>query len=269
MWWIPIVIMSSMGILFGLGLSFASRIFKVELDQKVERILSVLPGANCGVCGKAGCSGLAEAVAKGDFSLTSCPAGGEEVYNKIAEILGVEKTAMTRKIARINCGGGSYAKDKYIYQGVKTCAAVSLVAGGEKLCSFACLGFGDCVRVCPFGAICIGEGDIPIVDLKKCTACGKCVSECPKRIISLEAIEERYYVKCLSRDKAGFVKNACKTGCIGCKICEKLSNGAFVVENNLSRLDYFKVDNATPLELCVEKCPTKCIVPNRGRSPIS
>ena len=251
--------MSAMGILFGFGLAFASRIFKVEIDPRMEKILAALPGANCGACGKAGCSGLAEAIAKGDASLTSCPAGGEEVVNKIAGILGVDSCSVTRKIARVRCGGGNRAKDKFMYKGTQTCSATNLLAKGQKLCRFGCLGFGDCVFVCPFDAIHMGEDGISVVDPDKCTACGKCVEACPKNIISLEDVGNKYYVKCLSQDKIATVKNACKAGCIGCKICERLSKGAFVVENNIARLDYSRVDDSTPLKLCVEKCPTKCI----------
>ncbi|MBU4343381.1 MAG: RnfABCDGE type electron transport complex subunit B [Candidatus Omnitrophica bacterium] len=257
---IPIIVMSTMGIVFGLGLAFASKIFKVELDPRIEKILSALPGANCGACGKAGCAGLAEAIAKGDASLTSCPPGGEETYSKIAEILGAEKTSVIRKAARVRCGGGNRAKDKYLYAGVRTCAAATLIAGGQKLCNFGCLGFGDCVKACPFDAIHMGEDGVPIVDPGKCTSCGKCIEACPKKILSLENNIDKYYIKCLSKDKTVFVKNACKVGCIGCKICEKLSNGAFVVEENLSRLDYSKVDGEAMLKLCAENCPTKCIV---------
>ena len=257
---IPIIVMSAIGVVFGLGLAFASKVFKVEIDPKIEKVLSLLPGVNCGACGKAGCSALAEALAKGDASLTSCPVAGEELSNKIADILGVEKISTTKKIPRVKCSGGNKAKDKYIYEGVKTCAAAVLLKSGQKLCSFGCLGFGDCVKACPFDAIHMGEDNIPFIDVKKCTICGKCVTACPKNIISLEDAEKKYYVKCVSQDKILFVKNACKAGCIACKICEKLSKGAFIVENNLSRLDYSKVDDKTPFKLCIEKCPTKCII---------
>jgi ferredoxin len=106
----------------------------------------------------------------------------------------------------------------------------------------------------------MGDDGIPKVDHLKCTACGKCVVACPREIISLEYVQEKYYVKCLSKEKAQLVRKACKVGCIGCKICEKLSKGAFVVEEDISWLDYTKATEATPIEICVKKCPTKCIV---------
>ncbi len=256
----PIIIMSSMGVVFGLGLAFASKVFRVEVDPKIDRVLSALPGSNCGACGKAGCAALAESIAKGDASLTSCSAGGEEVYFKIADILGTERVSAQKKIARARCGGGKNAKDKFLYEGVQTCMAVKLIADGQKLCKFGCIGFGDCVIICPFDAIHMGKVGIPVVDTDKCTACGKCVATCPRDIISLEDARELYYVKCLSRDKITFVKNACKTGCIVCKVCEKLSKGVFIVEDNLSILDYKKASDVKVLDICVKKCPTKCIV---------
>jgi len=165
-----------------------------------------------------------------------------------------------KKIAQVKCGGGKNAKDKFLYEGVQTCRAASLIADGQKICKFGCLGFGDCVAICPFDAIHMRKAGIPVVDPDKCTACGKCVATCPKDIISLEDAREMYYVKCLSRDKITFVKNACKAGCIACKVCEKLSKGAFIVENNLSRLDYKKTNDAKALDICVKKCPTGCII---------
>jgi electron transport complex protein RnfB len=257
---VPIIIMSSMGIVFGLGLAFASRIFRVDVDPKIEKILSALPGSNCGACGKAGCAALAESIAKGDVSLTSCSAGGEEVYFKIADILGTERVSTQKRIARVRCGGGKNAKEKFLYEGVQTCRAAGLIANGHKLCKFGCLGFGDCVAICPFDAIHMGKDGIPVVDTDKCTACGKCLTACPRNIISLEDAGESYYVKCLSRDNMVFVKNSCKAGCIGCRVCEKLSKGAFVIEDNLSRLDYKKASETRALDTCVKKCPTRCII---------
>ncbi len=257
--------MSIMGLLFGLALAFASKIFHVDRDPKIEQVLSHLPGGNCGACGKAGCAGFARAVASGDLSLNKCPVTEASEKKKISEILGIESGSEIKKIARVKCGGGVNAKDKYAYEGVKTCEVASLFSGGQKLCSYGCLGFGDCVASCPFDAIHPGPNGVPVVDDKKCTACGRCVKACPKDLISLEDERELYYVKCSSRDNAAAVRKACKKGCIGCKICEKLSKGAFTVKDNLSTLDYSKVEESTPLGLCVEKCPTKCIEERRQK----
>lgn len=257
---IPILTMSIMGFLFGMGLAYASKIFNVDIDPRIERILHALPGANCGACGTAGCAMLAEGIVKGTIKITSCAPAGQEVYNKIAGILGVDVEIKQKNIARVRCNGGKASADKYIYCGVKTCAAASLLAGGNKECKYGCLGFGDCVRACPFDAIHLNQNSIPVVDPSKCTACGNCVKACPKHIIELQNISDRVYVKCLSQDKAALVKSICPVGCIGCKICEKLSAGVFIVENNLSKADYTKAQANTSWGLCIEKCPTKCII---------
>lgn len=257
---IPILTMSIMGFLFGLGLAYASRIFRVDINPNIERILHALPGANCGACGMPGCASLAEAIVKGDVKITSCAPGGQDVYNRIAEILGVEVEVKAKNVARVRCNGGKTAKDKYEYDGEKTCAAVTLLSSGNKGCRFGCLGFGDCVAACPFDAIHLNENNIPVVDPAKCTACGKCVKACPKNIIILEDINNKYYVKCLSQDKASVVKSICPVGCIACRICEKLSGGVFMVENNLSSADYSKAKSDTPWQIIAEKCPTKCII---------
>jgi len=252
--------MSIMGLLFGLGLAYASRIFRVDIDPNIDRILHALPGANCGACGMAGCENLAEAIVKGQAKITACAPGGQEVYNRIAEILGVNVEVKEKHIARVRCNGGKRAINKYKYYGVQSCSGAILLNRGQKQCRFGCLGFGDCVKVCPFNAIKMDENYIPVVDAAKCTACSKCIEVCPKHIIALWNISNKVYVKCLSEDKGFIVKSICPVGCIGCKICEKLSGGVFIVENNLARVDYSKANSSTPWNTCIEKCPTKCIV---------
>ncbi|MDO8602392.1 MAG: RnfABCDGE type electron transport complex subunit B [Candidatus Omnitrophota bacterium] len=257
---IPILTMSVMGFLFGLGLAYASKIFNVNIDPKIDIILHALPGANCGACGMAGCANLAEAIVGGKAEITACAPGGQDVYNRIAEILGVETKLKKKKIARVMCNGGKKSADKYEYNGLKTCAGVNLLGGGNKSCRFGCVGFGDCVEACPFDAIRLDNNNIPVVNGAKCTACGKCVEACPKRIVVLESTEHKIYVKCLSQDKITVVKSICPVGCIGCKICEKLSGEVFIVENSLSKADYSKVKSDTPWQAIIDKCPTRCIV---------
>ena len=145
--------MSIMGLLFGFGLAYASRIFMVEIDPKIDLISRALPGVNCGACGMPGCASLAEAILGGKAEITSCAPGGQDIYNRIAGILGVEIKVKKKKVARVKCNGGKRSTDKYEYNGLRTCAGVNLLTGGNKSCRFGCLGFGDCVHVCPFDAI--------------------------------------------------------------------------------------------------------------------
>ncbi|MFA4991273.1 MAG: RnfABCDGE type electron transport complex subunit B [Candidatus Omnitrophota bacterium] len=257
---ISILTMSIMGLLFGLGLAYASRIFRVDVDPKIDKVLDALPGANCGACGMAGCAMLAEAIVQGKARVTACAPGGQETYDKIAGILGVQVEVKEKAVARVRCNGGRRTSDKYNYTGVKTCAAANLLNRGQKACGFGCLGFGDCVNACPFDAIRLNINNIPEVDASKCTACGKCVEACPKNIIILGKVTDNVFVKCLSRDKGAYTKSICPAGCIGCRICEKLSGGVFVVEDNLSRVDWSRAGGGIKWDLCIEKCPARCIV---------
>ncbi|MCM8781539.1 MAG: RnfABCDGE type electron transport complex subunit B [Candidatus Omnitrophica bacterium] len=254
---IPVVAMAALGSVFGIGLASVLKIFKIEADPILALIVTKLPGANCGACGKAGCAGFAEALRQGEASLSSCVVASEETRWSIAEILGVECNPKVKAIATVLCNGGKNAKDKYIYRGIKSCKADSLLFGGHKACDFGCLGHGDCVRVCPVGAITMGKDDLPIINTEKCIACGNCIKACPKNLFELTSIKNNYYVKCNSKDPASVVAKICKSGCIACRKCEKVCPiGAIQVESNLSKINYEKCRN---MGKCLEVCPTKVI----------
>ena len=85
----PVVVLGITGILMGLFLAYASKKFEVEVDPKVEAILAVLPGANCGACGYPGCAGYASGVALEGAKMTLCAPGGPKVIEKLGEIMGV------------------------------------------------------------------------------------------------------------------------------------------------------------------------------------
>lgn len=253
---IPVLSMAALGLIFGLGLACTLKIFGIETDATVALIITKLPGANCGACGKAGCAGFAEALKKGEVLPAGCVVSNEEARRSISELLGVEYNPKVKTVATVRCGGGKNAKDKYHYRGIKSCKAASLVFGGQKECSYGCLGFGDCASVCPFEAIKMKD-ELPEVDINKCTACGKCVAACPKNLFVLAPVEKEYYVKCNSKDPGRVVAKACKRGCIACGKCVKACPvAAIALTDNLAAIDYAKCENHGK---CFEVCPTKCI----------
>jgi Na+-translocating ferredoxin:NAD+ oxidoreductase subunit B len=254
----PVAAMTVLGLIFGVGLAYALKIFGIEIDSKIFKLISMLPGSNCGACGKAGCAGFAEALAKGEAIPAGCVVSNEEARKSIAHLLGLNHEGRARAVAVIFCNGGVRAKDKYTYRGIKSCKAATLLFGGHKACSFGCLGLGDCVKECPFGAITMSTDGIPVVDAKRCTSCGKCVKACPKSLYAIMPEACGYYVKCSSRDTGAVTAKVCKSGCIACLRCEKACPvGAVRVESNLSKIDQGKCQN---IGKCAEVCPTKVIV---------
>ena len=85
----PVAVLGITGVLMGLFLAYASKKFEVEVDPKVEAILAILPGVNCGACGYPGCSGYAAGVALEGAKMTLCAPGGPKVAAKIGDIMGV------------------------------------------------------------------------------------------------------------------------------------------------------------------------------------
>lgn len=253
----PIIVLGGLGITFGVLLSFASKVFSVAVDPKVDELYRALPGANCGACGYPGCAGLASALAEGRAPVNACPIGGQKVADHVAEILGLNATSVEKNVAVVLCQGDcDKAKDKYIYEGIQDCRISSKLADGQKACSYGCLGCGTCYNVCPFDAIEMVNG-IAVIDREKCTACMKCIEICPKKIIELVPYDKHAIVKCKSEDTGKVVRSICSIGCIGCKICVKnCPEDAFTFENNLAKIIYEKCTNCM---ICVEKCPTNAI----------
>jgi len=257
---ISVAAMGGLGLFFAIVLAIASEKLKVKEDPRVLQINEALPGLNCGACGQAGCHDLAEKIAaQGNLDGLSCPPGGAEVIEAIAEILGITAETGVKKRAVVKCGGTKeLAGDRGQYHGIKSCAAEELVGGGHKTCSYGCLGHGDCVKVCPFDAMVMGQNGLPKIDEAKCTACGLCVEACPRQIIELVPCNNRIIVSCNSRDKGVVVRKACKVGCIACNLCVKNAAEGYIIEDNLAKVKYDKGDQAA--EPGVAKCSTKCIV---------
>lgn len=256
----PVVTLGGLAILFGIVLAFASKKFAVAVNPKTAEVREVLPGANCGGCGFAGCDALADAISSGKAAVTACPVGGSELAEKLAQIMGVTADTTEKKVARVLCGGDcNNAKEKYEYQGIEDCKAAEALAGGSKSCRYGCTGLGTCVKACPFDAIHVVNG-VAVVDEEKCTACAKCVAVCPKNIIELVPVSNEVRVLCKNQEKGKDVMQSCKVGCIACQKCVKVCKfDAIVFENNLARIDYSKCTNCM---MCAEACPTKTIYAN-------
>ncbi|MDD2972204.1 MAG: RnfABCDGE type electron transport complex subunit B [Lachnospiraceae bacterium] len=256
---IAVAVVGGIGLFIGLFLGIAAIKFKVEVDEKEEAIAGVLPGNNCGGCGYAGCANLAAAIAKGEAPVNACPVGGDPVGAKVAEIMGVDAGESRKMVAFVKCNGTcEMTTSQYEYSGVRDCKLVGFVPdGGPKSCNYGCLGYGNCVKVCPFDAIHIENG-IAVVDKEKCKACGKCIAECPKHLIELIPYDAKHVVQCSSADKGPVTMKACQTGCIGCGLCVKACPvGAVTVENFHAHIDQ---DKCTGCGACKEKCPKKIIV---------
>ncbi len=251
---VPVLIVAVMGLILGLGLALASKFMAVPTDEREAKIRECLPGANCGACGYTGCDGYAAAIAAGEAEPDKCAPGGVSTAKALGEVLGIEISSTT-KVAFVACQRNS--KEKYEYTGKKSCLSASLVHGGPLECQFGCIGLGDCVAACQFGAITLQDGK-PVICEDLCTGCGACATVCPKSIISVIPKDSKTRVLCSNCHKGPNVVKVCTTSCIACGMCVKAcENEAISIENNVAVINPDKCINCGK---CKVACKRKAIV---------
>lgn len=258
-----IVIIAGLGLLLSVVLYLIAKKFKVEEDPRIDEVEKVMPGANCGGCGFAGCRAFAEAAVKApNLDNNFCPVGGNDVMKQVAAILGYEIKEKAPVVAVVRCNGTCENRPRVnTYDGVKSCKVKAALYSGDTLCPYGCLGCGDCVKACQFGAISMDPATgLPVVDDTKCTGCGACSKACPKGVIELRAKgprSMRVYVSCINKDKGAVARKACSAACIGCGKCAKVcTHEAITVENNVAYIDFSKCKLC---KKCVAECPTGAI----------
>lgn len=260
--WPAGVTMLVLGLGFAVILLVASEKLKVEQDQRIDKVAGVLPNANCGACGFAGCQDYANAVVADPTLLGKCFPGGVKTMEKIAAILNLQMSgtgAPQKPIVHCRAHNGDKTYQAK-YQGIPSCIAANALSNAQA-CKFGCLGFGDCSTACKFDALHIIDG-LATVDYVKCTRCGACSRACPRNLIEMVPFgcDEMMTVACSSRESGKVTRAMCSVGCIACGICVKNAGDIFAVNDNLARVDYVKYAPNDKTQAAMQKCPTKVII---------
>jgi len=259
-----IIVLTIIALVSALLLYFLLQKFKVIEDPRIDKVQEILPGANCGGCGSAGCRNFAERCVKAStLDGLYCPVGGAQTMTQVGSILGMEVKEEAPMVAVVKCQ--TICNNRPVtskYDGALNCHISQTIFTGESTCPFSCLGYGDCTLVCQFDALHINPdtGSV-VVDTDKCTGCASCVKACPKHILELRKKwpkNRQIYIKCTNEDKGGIARKDCTNACIGCSKCVKeCPFDAITVTNNLAHIDTLK---CRLCRKCVKVCPTGAIV---------
>lgn len=254
---IAIIVVTVTGLLGAGILVVAAHFLAVEEDSRIGEVTEVLPGANCGACGYAGCADYAKAIVEAGAPVNKCIPGGAKAAQAVAAVMGVEAGAVEQRKAVVACQGSYvHTSDKYNYEGIETCAACNTLYNGRAECRFGCLGYGDCAKVCKFGAIEVSNGVAKIIP-ENCTGCGACTAVCPNNIIWVLPESEKPVVLCANKERGALTRKGCSAGCIGCMKCEKTCpSDAIKVNDNVA---YITQEKCIGCGKCVEVCPVHAI----------
>jgi Na+-translocating ferredoxin:NAD+ oxidoreductase subunit B len=257
---ISVAIVGGVGLTFGTLIALANQKLKVWEDPRISAVEDVLPGANCGACGLAGCRAFAEATVKGEVAPAGCTVMGEVEREEVAALLGVDAGAATKRVARLLCAGGTdVTTQKATYFGVESCGAAVAVTGGGKGCTWGCVGLSDCAVACDFDAITMNPFGLPVVDIDKCTACGDCVDACPLDLFTIMPLDHHLIVQCKNLLEGDTAEEVCAVACTACARCvQDAAPGLIEIKSGLAVIDYDRVETANPE--ATARCPTGAIV---------
>ncbi len=252
-------VMAGMGTLLAALLAIADKKLYVYEDPRIDDVEAMLPKANCGACGCAGCRAFAEKAVKGEIAPGKCTVSSPAAIVQIAGFLGVNAGREEKRVAKLACAGGTHvARNRANYGGMESCRAAALVGGGGKGCTWGCLGQGDCDRACTFDAIYMDAHGLPVVIEDKCTACGDCVRACPKDLFSIHPVSHRLWVACKNLLHGDLAESECEVACTACGRCAADAPGLIQIVNNLAVIDYNR--NSLASKRPTERCPTGAIV---------
>ena len=245
------------GVVVGIILGISGNRLRAKSGGIVEKLTTILPGTDCGACGFSSCEAFAESLAVKSVRPNKCSLADTATIVQLARMSGQKALRTQRMRAQIMCSGTSdLAPKKFKYDGIMDCVSVAQLGTGDKACPYGCLGYGTCVKTCPFNAIKVENG-VAVVEYEKCIGCGLCADACPKHLIRMVPYDSEYWVGCHARSKGDIVKSYCGVGCIGCGICEEnCSVDAIKLVNNLASIDYKK---CIQCGTCFEKCPRSSI----------
>lgn len=257
---IPVLICIAVAIVCAIILTVSNILFGVKEDENFLAIRDSLPGANCGACGYSGCDGYARALSEGKTTATNlCVPGGDSTSQEIAAVLGVEAGVTVKLFAYVGCHGTCEATkkdEKNLREGFKTCREAAEHWEGENVCTYACIGLGDCAASCPNNAIVVTDGVAKVISTL-CTGCGLCAKNCPHGTIQMKKDGVIIAIGCSNHNKGILTRKMCTNGCIGCTKCARTCpNGAITMDNNLPVLDHSK---CVSCGLCVDACPIHAI----------
>ncbi len=255
-----VAILGGVGLTFGTFIALANAKLKVWEDPRINAVEEVLPGANCGACGYAGCRAFAEATVEGVVAPAGCTVMGDADREDVATLLGVSAGEANKRVARLLCAGGTnVATHKADYFGVESCAASVAVTGGGKGCTWGCVGLADCAVACDFDAITMDPFGLPVVDPELCTACEDCVDACPLDLFTIMPMDHKLIVQCKNLLEGDVAEEHCAVACTACGRCaQDAAPGLIEMKNGLAVIDYDRIETAGPE--ATARCPTGAIV---------